>query len=111
MRRFRRAMREWTASVAGLLGAAGLRRLLLSRSLPPRHETLAVPGLRTGVEIRIDHWGVPHIYGETPADLFFAQGYCHARDRLWQMELNRRMARGELAELFGARLLRVDRFL
>jgi penicillin amidase len=98
-------------SLARPLGAVGLRRWLLRRSLPPRRETLAVAGCRATVDIRIDSSGVPHIAAENAADLFLAQGYCHARDRLWQMELNRRIARGELAALFGPRAIATDRLL
>lgn len=91
------------------LGAAGLRRWLLGRCLPPAHERLA-GAVQRPIDIRIDSHGVPHILAENLADLFFAQGYCHARDRLWQMEINRRTARGELAELLGGRALELDRF-
>lgn len=111
MKTFWQAIQAGTATAAGILGAAGLRRLVLRRSLPPKRETLRIAGLHAEVEVLFDRWGVPHIYAEHPADLFFAQGYCHARDRFWQMELNRRTARGELCELFGARLLGTDRFL
>lgn len=100
-----------TLQAIARLGSAGLRRWLLRRALPPRDETRGVPGCRAAVEIRIDQAGVPHIYADHAADLFLAQGYCHARDRLWQMELNRRIARGELAELFGARAVATDRLL
>jgi penicillin amidase len=98
-------------ATAAALGGAGLRRLVSRHCLPRRHERLSVAGLRAPVEVLIDRWGVPHVYAQSPHDLFFAQGYCHARDRFWQMELNRRTARGELAELFGPHLLRIDRFL
>jgi penicillin amidase len=56
-----------------------------------------------------DKWGVPHIYAESAEDLFFAQGYVHAQDRMWQMELQRRLASGRLSELFGEQTLEVDR--
>lgn len=104
-------LRSTASTFVGTLGALGLRRALLRWPLPPTDETQALPDMRHPVEVRIDRWGVPHIYAEDATDLFFAQGYCHARDRLWQMELNRRLARGELAEMFGARAVDVDRFL
>lgn len=107
---WRQGMQASVAALVKLAGAGGLRRLMLRRSLPPRQENLIVSGLQAKLHVRIDRWGVPHIQAQEPADLFFAQGYCHARDRLWQMELNRRVARGELAELFGERLLPIDRF-
>jgi penicillin amidase len=62
------------------------------------------------VEILRDKHGVPHIYAQTLADLIRAQGFVHAQDRLWQMEQNRRIARGTLAEVFGEPALDADRF-
>jgi penicillin G amidase len=56
-----------------------------------------------------DRWGVPHIYASNVLDLAFAQGFVHAQDRLWQMELNRRTGRGLLSELFGELALDTDR--
>ncbi|MBI4497443.1 MAG: penicillin acylase family protein [Chloroflexi bacterium] len=70
-----------------------------------------VPGLQGTVEVRRDRWGVPHLSATNQADLFFAQGYVHAQDRLWQMELNRRVAAGRLSEIFGAGTLDIDRFM
>jgi penicillin amidase len=103
-------MQGATGFLAEALGAMGLRKWLLNRSVPPRQETQHVGCLKP-ISIRIDTWGVPHIQAEEEPDLFFAQGYCHARDRLWQMEVSRRLARGELAELFGERAVDLDRFL
>ena len=89
----------------------GLRRLLLRWTMPPRNETIKLSGVTAPVTIVIDRSGVPHVEAQSAKDAFFAQGYLHARDRLWQMELNRRIARGELAELFGPIALAADRFL
>lgn len=72
-------------------------------------ETLRVPGLEAGVEILKDLWGVSHIYAETEHDLFFAQGYGAARDRLFQFEVWRRQATGTVAEILGPRELERDR--
>jgi penicillin G amidase len=99
------------AAAAGVAGIIGLRRMLLRLPVPPRNESLALKGLRAPVEILIDQSGVPHLYAANTSDLVFGQGYVHARDRLWQMELNRRIAAGTLAELFGAPALEADRFL
>lgn len=107
----KRALQTLANALARPLGGAGLRRWLLRRPLPPRNETRTVAGCGAAVDIRIDRAGVPHIYAANAPDLFLAQGYCHARDRLWQMELNRRIARGELAELFGQRAVATDRLL
>ncbi len=66
-----------------------------------------VEGLAQPVEVVRDRWGVPHIYAKTVEDLFTAQGYVAAQDRLWQMDVWRRVAMGELSEVFGPRF--VDR--
>jgi len=85
----------------------------LSLGAPSLHaqefETLELPGLERPVEILIDAWGIPHIYAETEHDLFFAQGYNAARDRLFQLEIWRRQATGTVAEVLGPR--EVDRDL
>ncbi|GCE13389.1 penicillin acylase family protein [Tengunoibacter tsumagoiensis] len=80
------------------------------QSLPRKSGTLHIPGLHSSVTIQTDTYGVPHIYAHNDDDLYFAQGYVHAQDRLWQMEFNRRLASGRLSELFGAPTLEVDRF-
>src|SRR5512136_1157144 len=82
---------------------------LSKRRLPQIDGTLNVPGLTAAVEIIRDRWGIPHIYAANTHDLFFAQGFVHAQDRLWQMEINRRVAAGRLSELFGALALETDR--
>jgi penicillin amidase len=79
--------------------------------LPQIEGTVTIPGLTEPVEIIRDRWGVPHIYAANLQDLFFAQGYVQAQDRLWQMELNRRLARGRLSEIFGKVTLDTDRFV
>jgi len=100
------------AGMAGLGALAGLGTLaVLRRSLPRTSGTLRLPGLHASVEVRRDRWGIPHIYAANNDDLFLALGYVHAQDRLWQMELNRRTAHGQLAELFGPIALSSDRFV
>lgn len=69
----------------------------------------ALPGLSDAVEVLRDQWGIPHIYAASEADVWRAQGYVHAQDRLWQMELQRRLAHGRLAAIFGAQALDADR--
>lgn len=71
-------------------------------------ESLAIKGLEKPVEILTDQWGVPHIYAQTENDLFFAQGFYAARDRLFQFELWRRQATGTVAEILGPRELKRD---
>ncbi|HXF82181.1 MAG TPA: penicillin acylase family protein [bacterium] len=95
------------AAVVTGAGAAYLVR----RAFPVERGTLVVAGLREPVEVVRDRWGVPHITARNDHDLFFAQGFVHAQDRLWQMELNRRTASGRLSELFGPVTLETDRFI
>ncbi|MDE0473868.1 MAG: penicillin acylase family protein, partial [Gammaproteobacteria bacterium] len=70
-----------------------------------------LPGLEQPVEILRDSLGVPHVWAGSLADAVFAQGYLHATDRLWQLEMFRRVAQGRLSELFGEETLDADRFL
>ena len=97
------------AGATGALAAGGLS-YLLRRPLPPLDGEFKVKGLTAPVEIVRDRWGIPHISARDPLDAYFGQGYCHAQDRLWQMELTRRLASGRLAEVFGKEALEVDRF-
>lgn len=78
--------------------------------LPQLNGRIYLPSLQASVTIRRDQWGVPHIYAQTRHDLYFAQGFVHAQDRLWQMELNRRAASGTLSAVFGALTRETDRF-
>ena len=79
---------------------ASLDELAL-RSLAQISGELDVPGLREPVEVLRDEWGIPHIYAQNDDDLFMAQGYVMAQDRLWQMEMWRRWHEGRLSEIFG----------
>jgi len=79
-------------------------------SVPQREGTIVVAGLREPVAIIRDAYGVPHITAANDHDLYFAQGFVHAQDRLFQMDMERRLARGELAEIFGENALPADRF-
>jgi penicillin amidase len=72
-------------------------------------ERIVVPNLHQPVEILIDHWGVPHIYAKNEADLFFAQGFNAARDRLFQIDLWRRRGLGQLSEVFGPAFVEQDK--
>jgi penicillin amidase len=96
-------------AVAGA-GLAGLYRLLLRQPQTPLDGVTSLAGLALDVEVIRDHAGVPHIYAATEGDLYFALGYVHAQDRLWHLELNRRLALGRLSEIFGETTLTVDRF-
>lgn len=94
------------AALAGIGAITALRR-----PLPRTGGRIRLPGLRTAVEVRRDRWGIPHIYAEHNEDLFCALGYVHAQDRLWQMELHRRIGHGRLAEIVGPAALDSDRFI
>jgi penicillin amidase len=98
------------ASALILFGVAvfALAYYFASRSLPEYEGTLQVAGISAPVEIVRDNANVPHIFGETDEDVFFALGMAHAQDRLWQMTMLRRTVQGRLSELFGARTLPID---
>jgi len=81
------------------------------RGWPQTDGEITVAGLSAPVEVIRDAWGVPHIYAANEADLFFAQGYVHAQDRLWQMEFNRHVSSGRMAQMFGRPALDTDRYL
>src|SRR5580692_8557024 len=88
--------------------AVGLTLLAALGSAAPAPETLSISGLREPVQIVRDKWGVPHIYAKNEADLFFAQGYNIARERLFQLELWRRQATGTTAEILGKKEVKRD---
>src|SRR5665213_2344288 len=79
--------------------------------LPQVNGTLKVPGLAAPVDIVRDREGVPHIFAHSEDDAHFALGFVHAQDRLWQMEMNRRIHSGRLAEILGPSALPTDKFL
>ncbi len=95
-------------SACGGSGAPASLEALSHRALAQIDGQLAVPGLREPVQVIRDEWGVPHIYAQNEDDLFFAQGYVMAQDRLWQMEMWRRWHEGRLAEIFGPAALPYD---
>lgn len=78
-------------------------------NLPPYTQE-QVPGLDGEVHIVRDYWGVPHIFATSTEDLYFACGYAHAQDRLFQLDLYRRIAKGKLAELFGSEYIDFDQY-
>jgi penicillin amidase len=82
---------------------------LVYRPLPQLNGKIAVPGLQNEVTVERDRWGIPHIRANSVEDLAEAQGYVVAQDRLWQMDLLRRVARGQLSEILGRSTLPIDR--
>jgi len=95
--------------LAFLLPALASCTSFFGASVPQREGTLRVPGLFSTVEIVRDRYGIPHIRAANDHDLYFAQGFAHAQDRLFQMDMGRRLARGELSEVFGEAALPADR--
>jgi len=91
-----------------LLGSAAAFWYFMSRQ-PQRDGALALDGLKNEVSVRYDERGVPHIKAGNEDDLYRALGYVHAQDRLFQMEIMRRLANGELAEILGPDLVQTDR--
>ena len=94
-----------------LLAAASAGLWYRSASQPQVEGTRTLKGLGAEVDIVRDAHGIPHIYAKSPADAYFALGYVHAQDRLWQMELNRRIPAGRLAEVLGPNAVDTDRFI
>jgi len=84
---------------------------LLKNSLKPDYKgELNLPSLQNEVEVYYDDYGVPHIYAQNQHDAYIALGYAHAQDRLWQMELVRRISAGRLSEILGKELIETDKF-
>src|SRR5271156_3451820 len=91
--------------------ALGIVALMAATAAPAQQkpETVQLAGLKQPVDILVDHWGVPHIYAKNEADLFFAQGFNVARDRLFQIDLWRRRGLGQLSEVFGPAFVEQDK--
>jgi penicillin amidase len=84
---------------------------LARRPLPKQRGTIELDGLEGRVRVRRDRWGVPHVEADAPRDLYFAQGFVHAQDRLWQMDFYRRAVEGKIAAMAGEEGLPVDRLM
>ena len=84
---------------------------MVRRSFPATSGQFELVGLEQDVEVYRDAYGVPTIVAATSADLFRAQGYVHAQDRFWEMDLRRHVTAGRVAELLGAEALDTDRFI
>ncbi|MBV1915470.1 MAG: penicillin acylase family protein [Pseudomonadales bacterium] len=76
---------------------------------PTRDGSLTLIGLQQPVTVSYDHYGIPHITASNDHDLYMALGYVHAQDRLFQMEMTRRLSQGKLAEILGEKLIGVDK--
>jgi len=108
---FRWLLRLVCAMIFLVVATFGLAYYFASRSLPDYTLDVAASGLNAPVEIVRDNANVPHVFGANDADVYFALGFAHAQDRLWQMTMLRRTAQGRLSELFGARTLEIDKAL
>ena len=98
----------WTFGIV-LVVAGAILWWLVYRPLPQLDGSINVAGLQQDVTVERDKWGVPHIRASSVQDLVEAQGYVMAQDRLWQMDLLRRLARGQLSEILGPATLTVDK--
>lgn len=96
-----------------IVGFAGLAFYwTFYKPLPDYNAEITLNGLSQPVDIHWDEFGVPHIFAETEQDLYYALGYVHAQDRLWQMTLSQIMAEGRFAEFFGneEELINLDKY-
>ncbi|MGF6594925.1 penicillin acylase family protein [Pseudomonas sp. 2835] len=100
--------RSLTFLAVVIAAAAGGGYWYVHGKLPQREGEVTLSSLQAPVSVRYDARGVPHIQAQNEADLYRALGYVHAQDRLFQMEIIRRLARGELAEILGSKLLATD---
>ena len=98
-------------ALLALLVLIGIVFFIFISSLKPDYSgTKKLANLANGVNVYYDAYGIPHIYAENEADAFRVLGYVHAQDRLWQMELLRRVSKGQLSEVFGKDLVATDKF-
>ncbi len=99
----------WSLFIFLLIISASVYFYLESR-LPVRSGKLNMPDLAEKVEVIFDKWGIPHIYAKNETDAYMTLGFLHAQDRLFQMEMLRRVAKGQLAEILGPDSVKTDKF-
>lgn len=99
----------WILLTTFLFAGTGSAQQVSSQPTAPGPKSVQLAGLRESVTIRRDERGIPYIRASNDEDLYFGQGYATAADRLWQMDLFRRSARGELAEVLGTAALEEDK--
>ena len=107
MRSFLRLLSWFVALVVVIVAAVVW--WFVYRPLPQLQGTIRLPGLQNNVLVERDNWGIPHIRASSVEDMVEAQGYVMAQDRLWQMDLLRRVGRGQLSEILGPATLDVDK--
>ena len=98
-------------ALLGSLAVVGALYFMLWRSLPDYTGSRPVRGLEAPMQVLRTKEAVPYILAENDQDAFFGLGYVHAQDRMWQMEIARRTAKGRLSELLGPKALRTDELL
>ncbi len=108
---FRWLLRIFTAMAVLTVAALLLAYYFASRSLPDYNARFDVDGLSAPLEIVRDTADVPHIFGKSDEDVYFALGFSHAEDRLWQMVVLRRTVQGRLSEVFGAKTVKTDELM
>lgn len=92
-----------------LLAIGWLFNTLSEKSFYPASGNITVEGLKQPVRVYFDDFGVPQVIAQNEEDVFFTMGYMHARDRLFQMDLSRRVAEGRLSEIFGSNAMDFDK--
>ncbi len=97
--------------LVAVVGGVGTLAWITGRAMPQTSGTLQAPGLEGQVTVARDVHGIAQITAATPHDLFFTQGYVHAQERMWQMEVWRHISSGRLSELFGEGTLDTDKFI
>ncbi|HEU4546312.1 MAG TPA: penicillin acylase family protein [Microlunatus sp.] len=97
--------------VLALVGLAGVSVATVRRSFPQTDGEISLPGLTSPVEVLRDTWGVAHLYADNAEDLFEAQGYVHAQDRFFEMDVRRHITAGRLSEMFGPSQVDTDTFI
>lgn len=106
MKIFKRSLLVFTVLVLVLAGGS---YFFMQKSLPPMEGKLALSGLKSPVSVIRDQYGIPHIKATTKVDALRALGFVMASERLFQMELSRRMTQGTLSEVFGELALKSDK--
>ena len=106
-----RILKKILIGILILLVIAAILGFVYVNSLKPQYSgDLELDGLKAEVSTYFDEYGIPHIYAQNEEDAFATLGYVHAQDRLWQMELVKRIAPGRLSEILGKELLPTDKF-
>lgn len=98
-----------TVALATIIGGGLYVYFWLENSVPIRDGAVAIRGIEKEIEITFDSMGIPQIWAETESDGYFALGYVHGSDRMFQMDMARRMSQGRMSELLGTVTLDMDR--